>query len=137
MVLTSAGSVVEYYLVRPDSYFKVEWVGPDPSFVMLAPIHPALEEHGVFTADAAAVWPGVEGEPYFYIDASQCDAIGSSLENLDWNSQLSPVNIRDTLSISDEHAQELTPLARREADRLVQLCKMASDKTAGLLCVVY
>ncbi|GEM_PF-2049227 len=128
---------MEYYLVSKENYFKFEWQGADPSFVMLAPLHEALEELGAFTADAEGAWPGSEGTAYFYIPDGNTPEIGALFSSLDWEGFLTVGRIRDTLQISQTHAQELIEPALREADRLTELLRTATEHQAGLLCVVY
>ena len=132
-----AATAVEYYLTADDGYMRVDWEGPEPSFVMLAPLHEALEELGVFAADAEAAWPGDTGVPYFVIGAGDVGSVLDVFEGTEWGDFITAGRIRDTLGVSDEHAGEMVELSVREAERLTELLRLASAHGAGLLAVVF
>jgi hypothetical protein len=140
----AAGATVEYYLVAESTgagpayrYMRFEWEGPDPSFVMLAPLHEALDELGAFTADAEAVWPGSPGEPYFYVEPGSVDPLQAVFASTEWQDFLTAGRIRDALGVSDMHAAEMLDLAVREAERLTELLRAAQLEGCGLLAIVY
>lgn len=140
--MAAAASVCEYYLTASDGvgdvdWMRIEWDGPDPSFVLLAPLHEALEELGAFAADAEAAWPGSQGTPYFWITDDVVPAVREVFSVTNWADFLTPGRIRDTLGVTDRHAAEMVELAVREAERLTELLRAADDQGCGLFCVVY
>ncbi len=130
-------SVVEYYLVTDDGYLKVEWAGREPAFIMLAPLHEALMELGVFATDAEAAWPGETGEAYFYVPAASAAELHDVFKTTAWDDFVTPGRIRDTIGVSDEHAVEMVDLTIAESARLTELLHAATEHGAGLLCVVF
>lgn len=143
----TAGRTVEYYLVTDSTdgarsggdrgYLRVEWSGADPSFVMVAPLHEALEELGAFAADAEAAWPAPAGDPYFYIEPGSIEEYLEAFSSTNWSDYLTPGRIRDTLGVTDAHAAEMVGLAAREAQRLTELLHAARAQGCGLLAVVF
>jgi hypothetical protein len=132
-----AHQTVEYYLVAGDSYFRVEWAGADPAFVVVAPLQEVLAGVGAFDNNAVAVWPGETGTPYFYLPAAEAPGVAAILADFDWDSFVTAGRIRDTLGVSDESGAELVDRVMREAHRLCELTRLAAEESTGLLCVVY
>lgn len=135
--MVERASLVEYYLVTHEGHFKFNWPDRDPSFIMLAPLHEALLELGAFNADAEAAWPGNAGEPYFLIGAEIAPELLEVFEATDWTDYLTPGRIRDVIGVSDKHAEEMVDLAVNETIRLTELLRAATERGAGLLCVVF
>jgi len=134
----SGPTTVEYYLLTAaGGFMKFEWDGPDPSFVMLAPLEEALGDLGAFEADAAAVWPADVGTPYFLISAESCAGTADVFSCTPWSDYLTPGRIAATLGVSAEHAAELVDLALAESERITDLLRVAAGHDAGLLCIVY
>lgn len=128
---------VEYYLVHDGGYMKFEWEGPDPSFVMVAPLEGALHEMGVFDADPAGLWPAEVGTPWFVVPGAAVGGLAEVFAEIPWNDYLTPTRIRDSLEVGAAHAEALVELALVEAARLTELLHAAAAHGADLLCVVY
>lgn len=129
--------VVEFYLVRDGAYMKFEWEGPDPSFVLLAPLEGALHDLGIFDTDPVGAWPAEVGTPWFLVPAAAAAELADIFDETPWRDFLTPARIRDSLGVSDTHAGEMVELALVESARLTRLLHAAGDHGADLLCVVY
>lgn len=135
--MRAAFDTVEYYLLRDGGFIKFEWEGPDPSYVVVAPLEDALREMGVFDVDPSGLWPAEVGTAWFVVPAGAAGDLAAVFADTPWVDFLTAGRIRDSLGVSDDHAAALVELTLVESARLTEILRAADAHDADLLCVVY